>query len=54
MEEISLYLGHVNSQLVQSHVKTALGVNEKNRSDIADAKAIASLGVNGPLGFVYI
>ena len=39
------------SQPVQLHAKTALGVNVKIRSDIAvaDANAIASLGVNGPL-----
>ena len=35
------------SQPVQSHEKTTLGVNEKIQSDIADT--IASLGVNGPL-----
>ena len=39
------------SQPVQSHAKTALGVNEKIQSDIAvaNANAMASLGVNGPL-----
>ena len=39
------------SQPVQSHTKTALGVNVKIRSDIAvaNANAIASLGVNGAL-----
>ena len=40
------------SELVQSHAKTTLGVNVKIQSDIAvaDANAVASLGVNGPLG----
>ena len=43
------------SQPVQSHTKTTLGVNVKIRSDIAVAvavavaNAVASLGVNGPL-----
>ena len=42
------------SELVQSHAKTTLGVNVKIQSDItvADANAIASLGVNGPLHFL--
>ena len=39
------------SESVQSHAKTTLGVNVKIQSDIAvtDANAITSLGVNGPL-----
>ena len=39
------------SELVQSHAKTMVGVNVKIQSDIAvtDANAIVSLGVNGPL-----
>ena len=38
------------SESVQSHAKTTLGVNVKIWSDIpvADANAVASLGVNGP------
>ena len=38
------------SESVQSHAKTTLGVNVKIRSDIAvaDTNAVASLGVNGP------
>ena len=51
MEEISLYLGHIQSESVQSHAKTTLGVNVKIQSDIAVAiaNAVASFGVNGPL-----
>ena len=43
------------SQPVQSHAKTALGVNVKILSDITVADArITSLGVNGPLPhFIY-
>ena len=39
------------SESVQSHTKTTLGVNVKIQRDIAvaDTNAIASLGVNGPL-----
>ena len=39
------------SESVQSHAKTTLGVNIKIQSDIAvaDANAVTSLGVNGPL-----
>ena len=42
------------SELVQSHANTTLGVNVKIRSDIAVAiaNAVASLGVNGPIGAV--
>ena len=44
------------SESVQSHAKTMLGVNVKIQSDIAvaDANAVASLGVNGPLNELCI